>query len=226
MTTFDINNLDGKNYINKNSPTSASASNSLEEYNDFPSTSTVIYDNMTSIYPLQISTNIWIGPLSFVDSINAKYILNLTSSLIMDQNNEYNIINMPMSSKNFQSFLKIVPIAINFIDNAKLNNIKSYICCRNGYSRALVIISIYKIYHGKDSYINLINKFRSFGLIISEPYCNFLRSFENIIKNYNKVHHSVNNSVNNNNFIRNISNESYINNIKLNSNTFLKETSV
>lgn len=143
--------------------------------------STLVYENMQKIVPIQVSENIWIGPLCYLETFGATNILNLTSTKLSNYKN-VSIINLPMSSSNFQQFIKIIPKCIDFIDNSKAHTTeRSYICCRNGYSRALVALSVYKLYRGEQSVSKLLHFYNRLGLSICQEYINYLKMYEKII---------------------------------------------
>ena len=130
------------------------------------SQSTILYDQMPKILPIEVMRDIWIGPIAsleyFYSSISHGRnlpILNLTSEQLIGDN----ICNVQMSSVSFQHFLQNVKPIIEFLEN----NNHGYICCRNGYSRALVAVAIYKIYKHMD-FSKLLNYY--YNLLVYQLY--------------------------------------------------------
>lgn len=73
-------------------------------------------------------------------------ILNLTSTSIkVSPGCHINCMNQPMSSKSFSYLMKILPKCVQFIDKSVNSGKKIAICCRDGYSRTLVILAGYYI---------------------------------------------------------------------------------
>lgn len=150
--------------------------------------STIVYNSMEKIQPLQVCHNLWIGPLSGISEKTPSFLLNLTSEQIKSTN-KMTVYNAQLSSSDFQSFVRSAQTCIRFIE--KYNYINTvdcdsnkivYICCRNGYSRCLVALALYQIYIDKYSIEEIINDVKSYNLYVSQKYLSFLKSFYNIAK--------------------------------------------
>ena len=136
--------------------------------------STIVYDNIPKINPIKITESLYIGPIQHLNSVNPSYVLNLTSTNINSPN--YHVFDCPIKSSNFHQFVKYIPECIKFIENyKKLDKGKvSYICCRNGYSRSLVVLAAYKLMSQGENIHNVIQQLKSTSLYVSPQYISFL----------------------------------------------------
>jgi len=159
--------------------------------------STIIYNNTPNIIPIKITDSLYIGPLQQLNSVNPTYVLNLTSTHIDNQNNQsndennqnnqsntkYKIFEYPMKSDDFHQFIKYIPECVKFIENYKnLDDGKiAYICCRNGYSRSLVVLAAYKLMVQGEQIGNVIHELKNTGLYVSPHYISFLYLLNRLI---------------------------------------------
>jgi hypothetical protein len=154
--------------------------------NQISPTSTIMYDNLPKIVPLRVTDSLWIGSIGSVYDLSPANVLNLTSTYLASSGNTC-VYNVPMSSNNFEMFIKTSQMCIKFIDQYKGNDSGSpsksiaFICCRNGYSRCLVALALYKITQQTQTIDDIICEMMSFKLHISSDYIKYLRTFNQII---------------------------------------------
>lgn len=101
---------------------------------------------------VKFSDHIYLGSIEStkeydtLKSHHIDYVLNLTNSFIQAKSNcQINCLNQPLSSKKFSCLMKIIPECVTYIDKAINSGKKIAICCRDGYSRTLVVLTAYYI---------------------------------------------------------------------------------
>ena len=143
--------------------------------------STIVYDSIPKINPIKITESLYIGPIQHLNSVDPSYVLNLTSTNV--SSSKYTVFDYPIKSSNFHQFVKYIPECVKFIENYKKldNNKVSYICCRNGYSRSLVVLAAYKIMSQGEDIHNVIQQLKSTGLYVSPQYISFLYLLNKLI---------------------------------------------
>ncbi len=137
--------------------------------NDIPSqTSSPGYDEKQKLPLSKINEKIYLGAIDTVSNYdllkenNIGYILNLTNSYMKIRHESQLLsLNQPISSKSFCCLMKVMPKCVEFITSAMSSNQNILICCRDGYSRTLVVLTAYYILKYNMDYQTVFDRLKS-----------------------------------------------------------------
>jgi protein-tyrosine phosphatase len=138
----------------------------------------------------KIIDNIFVGAIDLcmdIDKLvanNICYILNLTNSQINIKNSNINVFNFPLSSKTYCSLMNNIPKCIEYIDLSTKSNGNILICCRDGISRAFVVMCAYYILKYNKNYksVSHILKTKShIDIVIGSNYEKYLNQMHNVV---------------------------------------------
>lgn len=133
---------------------------------------------------VNIDNNINLCNIFYINKLINKdntVIINLTSI-----DNIPNSFFCPFSSSNFELFIKSVKKAMYIINNTD-PTYNIYFCCRNTYSRSIVLYIIYRIFKYNESYNESLNYIKNYNLIhninmnYNNNYIKFIKYLEKII---------------------------------------------
>ena len=139
----------------------------ISNYSPSNNVSSKHQDNMTKIPLKAITNNIIIGSLDCVGNRyelsdhKVRYVLNLTHSTISpDKSCQIECFNLPVSSSDFRSMMRQLPKCIKLVDHAVRNDQNILVCCRNGYTRSLMVIMSYFMIKYNSGYRSVYQKVR------------------------------------------------------------------